>query len=160
CSRCHMFGGRGGRLGPDLTSARDGENFTELRHAITNPDRTLLPNFGSVELTFKTGGKLRGIRKNEDTFSIQVMDEQERLHLLLKKALSAVHAIDKSLMPVPKLTGREIDDIVAFLKEPQSDPPELPAWSPSPDLNVSFARLRTVESEPQNWLTYSGNLQG
>jgi PQQ-dependent dehydrogenase (methanol/ethanol family) len=160
CSRCHMFGGRGGRLGPDLTSIRDEKKIAELHQAIVDPDESLRPNFEPLELTFNTGAKLRGVRKNEDTFSVQVMDEQERLHLLLKKDLRAIRPIDKSLMPVPRLTAGEVDNIVAFLEKGPPDAPQLPAWIPSADLNVSFGRIRSAEEEPQNWLTYWGNLRG
>lgn len=160
CSRCHMFGGRGGRLGPDLTSIGGEKEVSELRQAILNPDENLRPNFETVDVTFKTGARLRGVRKNEDTFSIQIMDDQERIHLLLKKNLNAFRPVPKSLMPVPNLTAEEIDNIVAFLKRPPSQPLEPLAWHPSPDLNVSSLRLRNAEQEPQNWLTYSGNLSG
>ena len=70
--------------------------IAQLRQAIVDPDESLRPNFETLELTFNTGAKLRGVRKNEDTFSVQVMDEQERLHLLLKKDLRAIRPIDKS----------------------------------------------------------------
>jgi len=159
CSRCHMFQGRGGRLGPDLSMVKDKKNIAELRQAITNPDGSLLPNFGTVEVTFKTGRRLLGVRKNEDTFSIQIMDEQERLHLLLKKDLMAVRSIDKSLMPTPRLRAEELDNLIAFLEKPPSTPRELP-WAPSKDLNVSSTQIQKAEDEPQNWLTYWGNLRG
>src|SRR5438477_2495067 len=38
CSRCHMFAGRGGRLGPDLSAPAGGRRRVDLRQAIRKPD--------------------------------------------------------------------------------------------------------------------------
>ncbi|MCI0423067.1 MAG: c-type cytochrome [Acidobacteria bacterium] len=115
CSRCHRVGGRGGRLGPDLTAVKDEKKAGELRKAIAEPDSSLRNSFETVEVKFKDGSVLRGVAKNQDTFSLQMMDEKERLHLLLKKDLKGVTKTRQSLMPSAKLKASEIDDVVAFL---------------------------------------------
>jgi alcohol dehydrogenase (cytochrome c) len=88
------------------------------------------------------------------------MDEKERLHLLLKKDLHAVEATQKSLMRLPQLSPAQVDNIIAFLEKPPSRLPDVTPWVPSADLNVSFERIRGTDNEPQNWLTYWGNLRG
>jgi putative heme-binding domain-containing protein len=90
CSRCHMYGGRGGRLGPDLSSVRNEKKASDLRKATTHPDDHARVNFDPVEVEFNDGRVLRGIAKNQDTFSIQILDEEEKLHLLLKRDLKQV----------------------------------------------------------------------
>src|SRR5690242_12666856 len=40
CSQCHMFNGRGGRLGPDLSSIRNERKASELQEAIADPDKS------------------------------------------------------------------------------------------------------------------------
>ena len=159
CSRCHMFGGRGGGLGPDLSLIKEEKSVAELKLAITQPDESLRQGFETVEVTFANGALLRGVRKNEDTFSIQLLDEHERLHLLSKAELKGVKPIYKSLMPAFTLGASELDDITAFLKK--TLPSErVQDWNPSADLNVSFERLRHASEEPRNWLTYWGDLSG
>src|SRR5438132_1656755 len=87
CSQCHMFQGRGGRLGPDLSEIRHERKTAELQEAIVNPDKSLRRSYETVEVRLASGRLVRGAKKNEDTFSIQVMDEKEQLHRLLKKDL-------------------------------------------------------------------------
>src|SRR5438552_2391496 len=98
-SQCHMFGGGGGRLGPDLSLPPNGRRSVDLRQAIVNPDESLRPGYETVEVRLSDGRLLRGAKKNEDTFSIQIMDEKERLHMLLKSDLKQVARPRKSLMP-------------------------------------------------------------
>ena len=161
CSGCHMFGGRGGRLGPDLSSpAGGGRRPVNVRQAILNPDESQRRNYESVEVHLSNGQVIRGVTKNEDTFSIQIMDEKEQFHMLLKSDLKQVVHSNKSLMPTPHLTATELENVLSFLGKPA--PASLPAadWKPSADLNASFSRLRNAASEPQNWLTYWGDYRG
>src|SRR5579862_2974550 len=158
CAHCHMVGGRGGRLGPDLTGIAESRKAAELRKAILEPDAGLAPGYETVEIEFRDGKTLRGVAKNEDTFSVQVMDAQEKLHLLSKKDLAKITPTHRSLMPAGKFEAARLDDLVAFLRQPPATPPS--EWRPAADLNVSFDRLKNPAREPQNWLTYFGDFQG
>ena len=55
-----------------------------------NPDESLRRNYETVEVRLADGRILRGVTKNEDTFSIQIMDEKEKLHMLLKSDLKEI----------------------------------------------------------------------
>ena len=162
CSRCHMVAGRGGRLGPDLSKIRNERKPSELRKAIENPDETLRESFETLEVEFRDGKVLRGTARNQDTFSVQLMDQQERLHRLLKKDLKRVTRTQKSLMPVASLDAAQTDNLIAFLMNgPSSASNVSPTpWNPASDLNVSFARLKNARREPENWLTYWGDFEG
>jgi PQQ-dependent dehydrogenase (methanol/ethanol family) len=160
CSRCHMFRGQGGRLGPDLSLPLGARRRTvNLRQAILDPDASLRPNYETVEVRLSSGQLVRGVAKNEDTFSIQIMDENEHLHMLMKSDLKQIDKPHKSLMPKPNLAAAEVDNVIAFLSKPG---PVVPPseWKPSADLNVSFARLKNTSAEPQNWLTHWGDYRG
>jgi PQQ-dependent dehydrogenase (methanol/ethanol family) len=160
CSRCHMFEGRGGRLGPDLTGIRGERPAADLREAITTPDKSLRRGYETVEARLASGQLLRGVKKNEDTFSLQIMDENEKLHMLLKDNLKEIKSPRQSLMPAAHLSPVELDNLVAFLKNPGPETAPPAEWKPSADLDVTFTRLKNARSEPQNWLTYWGDYQG
>ncbi|MGI8989539.1 MAG: PQQ-dependent dehydrogenase, methanol/ethanol family [Bryobacteraceae bacterium] len=160
CSRCHMYKGIGGRLGPDLSSAGEAKTVRALQLSLAQPHAEMAQAFETVEVQLRDGRKLRGVRKNEDTFSLQMMDEQEKLHSFLKKDLTEVKLTQKSLMPVAAVSGADSADVIAFLKRGPATPLTLGKWEPSADLNVSFHRLRESDGEPRNWLSYWGDLRG
>lgn len=158
CSKCHMFGGQGGRLGPDLTQARIRMNVAGLREAITKPGEKLARGFETVEVKLKSGATIRGVKKNDDTFTVQMMDMKEKLHMLSRQELASYQTPWVSTMPA--YMGGELNHLLAFLT--QFDAAKLPAapWMPAADFNVTFDRIRNAKAEPHNWLTYWGDFRG
>jgi len=61
---------------------------------------------------------VRGIRVNEDSFTIQLRDAGNRFHSFRKSELSSLKKeFGESLMPgyASKFTAAELDDLVAYL---------------------------------------------
>lgn len=158
CSKCHMFGGQGGRLGPDLTQARGHLKVADLREAITKPGEKLVRGFETVQVRTKTGTSIRGVKRNDDTFSLQMMDTNEKIHLLAKRDLASFETPYVSMMPA--YNGGELNHLLAFLTRYEAAKLPPAPWKPSADLNVTFARIKNSKAEPHNWLTYWGNLEG
>jgi cytochrome c1 len=73
--------------------------------------------FRWVDLVAKDGKKTSGVRLNEDTWSIQVMDGADRLLSFWKQDLRSLKVERRTPMPSyrGKLTSQEIDDIVTYL---------------------------------------------
>jgi putative heme-binding domain-containing protein len=123
CSKCHMIGGEGGSLAPDLTDvgARRGLDF--LRAAVVHPGReSLVDEWGYTRylpVIVTTGGGLvlSGMRVNEDTFTIQLRDEKNRLQSLEKRDLEELHKSNGSAMPAfdKVLSARDVDHLVSYL---------------------------------------------
>ena len=62
---------------------------------------------------------IRGIKKNEDLFSIQIMDTSGRLAGYLKANLPTVVNETRSLMPpytLEQLSDRDLDDLMRYLE--------------------------------------------
>jgi len=168
CAACHQVNARGGLVGPDLSTA--GTRPTEvLRHVIVNPG-VPLPGGGRggparmqvVSVRTRDGRQLRGVRRAEDTFSLQLMDVSGQLHLLDKTTLTDVQYEDQSLMPgdyATRLTDVELRDVIAYLRSLQVRDTAKTAAVDVPG-GLTFERLRRAGSEPHNWLTYWGDYQG
>jgi putative heme-binding domain-containing protein len=99
CVRCHGPAGRGGLLGPELTSVVQSKDLEYLKHAIRDPDGEIPFNYGAISVTTKDSEKLIGVRRNEDTFSLQMVDESGQLHLFEKDQLRDIVHEKKPFMP-------------------------------------------------------------
>ena len=84
---------------------------------IRTPHEWIPPAFETVTVVTKDGQKIRGVKKNEDAFSIQVMDMRERIQGYLKS--NAEVTLEKtSLMPAfdaKRLTDSDLTDLVGYL---------------------------------------------
>jgi len=123
CSRCHRVAAEGGLAGPDLSAIAASRSYAELRESIVNPDGQVSSAYWSLEATTSAGQTVRGIRLNEDTFSLQIRDENGRLRSLLKRDLKNVELIRRSPMPsfAGKLSDSQIDDVIAWLIAVRAD---------------------------------------
>jgi hypothetical protein len=70
-----------------------------------------------VHAVTKDGKVINGRRLNEDTWSVQLIDAQERLVSLTKADLREYSVLPTSLMPSykDKLRAQELADVVAYL---------------------------------------------
>ena len=160
CISCHEVNGRGGVTGPDLSVA--GRLSAEaLRQVIVDPNGGAQPPVTIVAGT-REGRTIRGVRRNEDTFSVQIVDAAGELHLLDKATLRSIQIENRSMMPADyaaRLSPSEISDLVAYLGTLHGR--DLGKASAQPIAGgVTAARLRGARSEPQNWLMYWGDYQG
>ena len=138
CSLCHMVGGKGGRVGPDLTTVGSRRSPIFLAEKIRDPNKHLSPgpldparewplDAEAVTVVTKNGKPIRGVLRNEDSFSIQLMDLDEQLQLLQKKDLREITHEGKSLMPEYNedlLNPDQLRDLVAYLDSLRGSPAE------------------------------------
>lgn len=118
CANCHRVGNRGGRLGPDLTRIGIARSRSALVREIRTPSEWMAPVYETVTLVTKDGQRIRGTKKNEDAFSIQIMDTRERIQGYLKPDLKDVIYEKESLMPVfgpGRLNDSDLNDLVGYL---------------------------------------------
>lgn len=142
CSSCHMVNGRGGRLGPELSTVGSARSRAYLVESIRVPSKQLTRNggFGDSSLKYDTvtavtadGRTIVGVPMNEDTFTVQVMDTAERVHSLEKKTLKSFRHDDRSLMPAydaGRLTNTDLDDVVAYLQSLRTPTPTKKGGTP------------------------------
>lgn len=118
CGTCHMIGGQGGLLGPDLSNIGAERSARYLRDALTTARPVIPRGYQPVRLTTKSGEKIEGVVKNEDNFSLQVMDRSYRIHLLSRTEVERIEYPKESLMPShygKTLSAGDIQDVLAFL---------------------------------------------
>ena len=132
CGTCHMVEGKGGRLGPDLTVVGTARATEYIVDSVRNPSRRLAQGvaeamkefpqeYETITVVTPDGKRITGVAMNEDSFTVQMMDADEKIYLFEKDKLKSFEKSRESLMPpydVKMLSDKELDDIMAFLLNP------------------------------------------
>src|SRR6267142_4888830 len=129
CSTCHMIQGKGGRLGPDLSTTGSARSTDYLVESMRSPSRRLAQGiseamkefsqeYETVTVVTADGTKFLGVLLNEDHFTLQMMDTREQLHLFEKDKLRSLEKSRESLMPASDqktLSDKDLEDVIAYL---------------------------------------------
>ena len=87
CASCHIVNGQGGGFGPELTKIGQRRAPSWIRQAIVNPGALKskgtqgilqggFTEYLPVSVVERNGSEVRGVRVNEDSFTIQLRDAQ------------------------------------------------------------------------------------
>lgn len=130
CSSCHMINGKGGRLGPDLSSVAGARTMHSLIESVRNPSAHLAwglteatkefpQEYETLTVVTASGQQITGVALNEDQFTVQMMDFSQHIQLLEKDKLRSFKKSRQSLMPPfppDRLSDEDLRDIIAYLE--------------------------------------------
>jgi cytochrome c oxidase cbb3-type subunit 3 len=129
CSLCHMIEGKGGRLGPELTGVAGSRTRESIIDSVRNPSRRLAwglteatkefpQEYETITVVTGDGKEVKGVALNEDSFSVQMMDQNEQIYRLEKARLRSFKKSRESMMPkfdAEILSDKDLEDLVAYL---------------------------------------------
>lgn len=117
CASCHRVNGIGPRLAPDLSEIGSIRTLAALQRALLSPNESLLPIHRPVRLVTKDGRAFRGRRLNEDTYTVQLIDDKENLVSVAKADLRELRVEAAAAMPsyAGRFTDDELADLIAYL---------------------------------------------
>jgi putative heme-binding domain-containing protein len=117
CSRCHRVDAQGSRVAPDLSDIGAARSAGSLLRSLTDPTSQMMPINRPVRAVTRDGKVVNGRRLNEDTYTVQLLDDQERLISLVKSDLREYTILTASPMPSYRstLSADELADVVAYL---------------------------------------------
>jgi putative heme-binding domain-containing protein len=118
CMSCHRVNGKGSRSAPDLSDVGAVRSPDAIERAMIDSASIMLPINRSIRAVTRAGKVITGRRLNEDTYSVQIIDNEERLVSLLKADLREYSVLKTSTMPSFKntLSPAELDDVVTYLR--------------------------------------------
>lgn len=129
CATCHIVNGQGSGLGPELSDIGTMRGSAFLRESLlepgaARPERAVpyepyaFSTYVVVRVQPRGQAEVTGVRLNEDSFTIQLRDQQGRLHSFRKADLQRLQPDPGiSLMSSYRdtLTPAEVNDLVAYL---------------------------------------------
>jgi putative heme-binding domain-containing protein len=116
CSTCHGVGGGGSRLHPDLAGIGSQRSPAALQQSILDPRAVVREGHRFYQVTMKGGQTVAGKLLNQDTHSVQLLSEDEKLVSFLKDELTS-HGVIPTPMPayLDVLSADAVADLVAYL---------------------------------------------
>jgi putative heme-binding domain-containing protein len=116
CGSCHRIDGRGPRFAPDLSRIGVKRSAAALARSLLGAEG-VAPINRPIRALLRDGTVINGRRLNEDTFSVQLIDDRERLLSFEKSELRELTVLEASIMPSYErtLTQSERADLVAYL---------------------------------------------
>jgi putative heme-binding domain-containing protein len=118
CRTCHRVNGIGGFRGPNLSEIGAVRSDQSLLESLVAPAAEIVPLNQEIRAITRTGQTIVGRRMNEDTYSVQLIDQQGHLFALMKADLKEFTPLKTSAMPSyeRRLSTAELADLVTFLR--------------------------------------------
>jgi putative heme-binding domain-containing protein len=116
CTSCHAVAGIGRRVGPDLSTVGTARRTPDLERALLDPQADVQPNHRFYRVVLQDGTTVTGRLLGHDTFTVRMIDADEKLRLFVKSDLRS-HGFAESPMPSYRttMTPQEIADVVSYL---------------------------------------------
>ncbi len=119
CSKCHVHGSDGTRIGPDLTGMAV-HSKGELLENILDPSRSVEGNFRVYTLATADGQVLTGLLAAESKAAVELFDAEGKKHAVLRENIDQLVASPKSLMPEgfeKQIEPQALVDLLEFLTQ-------------------------------------------
>lgn len=118
CGSCHRVAGRGPRFAPDLSDVGAIRSAATLSRSLEDPHGSGLPMNRAVRAVLADGTAIHGRRLNEDTYSVQLIDQEERLLSLDKAELREYTILATWDLPsyADVFSEEEVADVLAYLR--------------------------------------------
>lgn len=119
CARCHQMAGRGGKIGPDLTTTPRTLTRERLVDSILRPSKEIAPMFVSWTIETESGRALSGMLVSQAVNGeLTYANDKGELFRLKPAEIESRRPSAKSIMPdglSNSLTLQEFRDLLAFL---------------------------------------------
>jgi putative heme-binding domain-containing protein len=114
CTSCHHASSR---MAPSLADVGAVRPPLQIERALLEPSADLHADFRFVRVVQRDGAAVRGRLLNHSTFSLQILDTNERLRAFDRSELTEVAFESSSPMPSYRevLDGQEVADLVSYL---------------------------------------------
>jgi len=119
CIRCHSAAGKGGSIGPDLTTIGAQYSRELLIESVLYPSRSIREGYQVFTVKTKTGDFYDGLFKGETDSAVMLLDSAGTLNTIPKSQITSRRASAISLMPEglqSALSLEEFADLIGYLE--------------------------------------------
>ena len=119
CATCHAVRGKGGQIGPDLSTVAVNYKRPDLLTSLLEPGKTIALGFEQVMIETKGGETFLGALRQETGEALTVVGGDAVSHVVKTADVKSRKAIETSLMPAGLTLGlkpEDVADLLAYLE--------------------------------------------
>lgn len=119
CVKCHVVGGEGGNIGPELSGIGARYPREELIQSILYPSAKIFSGYETVVVATADGRVLTGLIKSDNADGLEIQDADGKRIKLPKADIEDRKTSELSLMPngiVEGISPQDFADLVAYLE--------------------------------------------
>jgi putative heme-binding domain-containing protein len=123
CAKCHLVGGVGKEVGPDLSDIGNKLARDAMFESILYPSAAISHNFETYQVVTADGLSHSGILVSQSDSEVKLKDEDGIIHTIAVGAIEAQSPSEASLMPSnihTLLSAQELVDVVEYLSTLQT----------------------------------------
>ena len=124
CASCHLLGGVGHQVGPDLASVGD-KSPQGLLISVLDPNRSVEARYINYMAATKNGLSVTGVLASETGNSITLLGPEGKQQVILRTDLEELVSSNKSVMPEgleKDLQPQDLADLIAFIRSSDVSP--------------------------------------
>lgn len=119
CGLCHVVGGKGGKIGPDLSAIGGKFDRGHLVESLLEPTKQIVEGYRGSSVLTQDGNVLRGVIVKQDDKSVTLADAGAKLVTVSRDKIDQIKADKTSIMPTGlanSLTLDEFTNLIAYLE--------------------------------------------
>ena len=145
CFDCHMINGRGGTVGPDLSSLGTERRLTQIETSLGGPGKSRLAN-----ITLSDGSTVRAVIRHDSGYDLLLQELNGRFRSIPKNEARKRTDDPAPLMPAVQASPQEMRDLLAYLSR----------LTGVPVGPVKGTPIAPALMESGDWPSYNGDWSG
>ena len=118
CSKCHLMNGKGGAIGPDLSSVGNKYSPADMLRELINPSTVISDQYETSLLLLKNESQVRGRIVSEDKESVRIMTDPHKpdeVKIIKVSDIAKRKVSPVSMMPTGLLTTLKRNDVLDMM---------------------------------------------
>jgi putative heme-binding domain-containing protein len=135
CAKCHSVDGKGGKVGPDLTSVSGTRTLPYIVESVVKPSAVIVSGYSPILILTNDGERISGTNKEETDEHFMIGLANGEVKKIMKSDVKKFKIMKKSIMPGNFSEVLSIDDfhnLMAYVQTLTGAAPTEPAKEETP----------------------------
>jgi putative heme-binding domain-containing protein len=118
CAKCHSVGGKGGNVGPGLTSVAATRPLLYILESVLQPSAVIVKGYQSILVLLESGERISGVLKKDTSNELAIGMPSGEIRVIKKSEVKKWKMLNKSIMPsnfAELLSIKDFHDLIAYV---------------------------------------------